>query len=51
MRAGALARSRSRSELGEQEVTQMIDAQGRLEPVGGLGSLAQYQPGVVDEHV
>src|SRR5688572_5021614 len=38
-------------EIGEEEVTEMVDAEGRLEPLLGLLPLLQHQTGVEDEHI
>ena len=38
-------------QVGQQDVAEVVDAEGGLEAVLGLGPLAQDEPGVVDQHV
>ena len=51
MRAGALAAQPVEEQVRQGEVPEVVDPEGRLEPVGGRGPARHDQAGVVDQHV
>ena len=50
-RAGALSLDPVEEQLGQEEGTEVVDGEGRLESVGRLAAVGQDDPGVVDQDV
>src|ERR1700722_18837417 len=48
---GAAGQQRVHEEIGQQERGEVVDLKGLLEPVGGLGAVAEDAAGVVHQHV